>query len=417
MTRTSQLKRRYAHGDFKQLPPATSRAPFIVHPRVTAEFEFRCLRENRRVVSDESRRDELDQFHKVLTDISLGQDSNDVRTFVIDAYIRGFKVGCAENVGFEGSTAVFTRRRYRDKWNRTVVRRVAKKHNHSTDAARAQIASRFESVLSLFCGIPEVFFFAATLIILSQISCRCRDCIKIKGKVRARGVRSQQWYSEQKVQYLRKKCRAQNLWNLHLAGDWHPSMEEALPRSSRQHMMRVMLISNIAVDERFANGTQGRLLHWHPGATESKRRALPAYCGELLARFCKETSLSKVEMIPDMDFMDLGARQETLNTRGEPILLQLCVVPAYALTVHKTQALSIKHLVLGSLEGVFALGQVYVLISRVTDPQNFYLLGVPPRDLLEDVASALIEQGISVDEFFDTACKGLFFSWGCTCFF
>ena len=157
--RTSQLKLRSAHGDFKQLPPATSRAPFIVHPRVTADFAFRCLRENRRVVSDDSRRDELDQFHKVLTDISLGQDSNDVRTFVIDAYIRGFKVGCAENVNFEGSTAVFTRRRYRDKWNRTVVRRVAKKHNHSTDAARAQIASRFESVLTLFCGVPEVFFF------------------------------------------------------------------------------------------------------------------------------------------------------------------------------------------------------------------------------------------------------------------
>ena len=38
-------------------------------------------------------------------------------------------------------------------------------------------------------------------------------------------------------------------------------------------------------------------------------------------------------MMPDMDFMDLGARQENLNTRGEPILLQLCVVPAYALTV------------------------------------------------------------------------------------
>ena len=78
-----------------------------------------------------------------------------------------------------------------------------------------------------------------------------------------------------------------------------------------------------------------------------------------------------------MDFMDLGTRQETLNIRGEPILMQLCVVPAYALTVHKTQALSIRHLVLGCLEGVFALGQVYVLISRVTDPQNFSLLGIP----------------------------------------
>ena len=75
--------------------------------------------------------------------------------------------------------------------------------------------------------------------------------------------------------------------------------------------------------------------------------------------------MSKREMMPDMDFMDLGPRQETLNIRGEPIMLQLCVVPAYALTVHKTQALSIKHLVLGCLEGVFALGQVYVLMSRV----------------------------------------------------
>ena len=56
-------------GDFKQLPPATSRAPFIVHPRVTGDFQFRCLRENRRVVQDDSRRDELDMFHKVLNDI------------------------------------------------------------------------------------------------------------------------------------------------------------------------------------------------------------------------------------------------------------------------------------------------------------------------------------------------------------
>ena len=58
-------------------------------------------------------------------------------------------------------------------------------------------------------------------------------------------------------------------------------------------------------------------------------------------------------------------RQENLNIRGEPIMLQLSLVPAYALTVHKTQALSIKHLVLGCLEGCFAIGHVYVLVSRV----------------------------------------------------
>ena len=76
---------------------------------------------------------------------------------------------------------------------------------------------------------------------------------------------------------------------------------------------------------------------WHPGATENKRRALPAYCPDLLTRFCKEGALAKFETLPDVDHMDVGARQENLAVRGEPILLQLCVVPAYALTIHKVQ--------------------------------------------------------------------------------
>ena len=36
----------------------------------------------------------------------------------------------------------------------------------------------------------------------------------------------------------------------------------------------------------------------------------------------------------------------------------------------------------GCLEGVFAFGQVYVLISRVTDPRNMCLLGLDERDLI-----------------------------------
>ena len=78
---------------------------------------------------------------------------------------------------------------------------------------------------------------------------------------------------------------------------------------------------------------KGRLLQWHPGATENKRRATPAYNPDLLARFCKESSLTKREMLPEIDMMDVGARQENLAVKGEPIMLQLCVVPAYALTV------------------------------------------------------------------------------------
>ena len=86
---------------------------------------------------------------------------------------------------------------------------------------------------------------------------------------------------------------------------------------------------------------EGRLLQWHSGATENKRRAIPAYNPDLLARFCKDSSLMKREMVPEVDMMDVGARQENLAVRGEPIMLQLCVVPACGLTVHRTQAMCI----------------------------------------------------------------------------
>ena len=51
------------------------------------------------------------------------------------------------------------------------------------------------------------------------------------------------------------------------------------------------------------------------------------------------------------------------------------------------------------------MGQVYVLVSRVTDPKNFSLVGIPPRDLVEDLAQALLRAGIDVDSFFEKACQ------------
>ena len=49
---------------------------------------------------------------------------------------------------------------------------------------------------------------------------------------------------------------------------------------------------------------------------------------------------------------------------------------------------SLRHIVRGCLEGVFAFGQVYVLISRVTDPVNMQLVGLPLMDLLTEIYAA-----------------------------
>ena len=82
-----------------------------------------------------------------------------------------------------------------------MTRRVSKKHNHSTVDGRSVCIRR-----------------AALLTDSAPLSVAR---IKIKAKVRARGTRSQHWYPESRVQILRKKCRTQSLWNLHLVvGGW-----------------------------------------------------------------------------------------------------------------------------------------------------------------------------------------------------
>ena len=46
-----------------------------------------------------------------------------------------------------------------------------------------------------------------------------------------------------------------------------------------------------------------------------------------------------------------------------------------------------------------------MLISRATDPTNVVLVGVPPRDLVDDVARGVYAAGLDVDEFFRRACS------------
>ena len=102
--------------------------------------------------------------------------------------------------------------------------------------------------------------------------------------------------------------------------------------------------------------------------------ALPASHPGIVVRFCKETGTNKSELFPDVDHIDVTVRPETLRARAEPVILQLPLVPCYAsamppgavavrappppitnrrdgrgtrLTIHKTQALSIKHVVRG----------------------------------------------------------------------
>ena len=115
----------------------------------------KVLRQNRRVVADNSRRDEIENFHKVLFDASQGVASDIVKQFLVQAYVRGAQKNTADLIEFEGilgsfpcvvetslavsannnysgTTSVFAKRRYRDKWNKRIVTRIShRQHSHS----------------------------------------------------------------------------------------------------------------------------------------------------------------------------------------------------------------------------------------------------------------------------------------------
>ena len=68
--------------DLKQLPPATSRPPFLAcDPELLVRFRFRVLRQNRRLAtsSDPARQAELEDFHETLEEISKGRPTPRVR--------------------------------------------------------------------------------------------------------------------------------------------------------------------------------------------------------------------------------------------------------------------------------------------------------------------------------------------------
>ena len=117
------------------------------------------------------------------------------------------------------------------------------------------------------------------------------------------------------------------------------------------------------------------------------------------AIFVKETSLGKSQHISTVDTIEVRPQPEHLKGNwAHSILEQLAIIPAYAAVLHKVQALTIPNIVRLCLEGIFAHGSFYVGASRSTDPDNFQLIGLPPIDLLDDVAKKWLQLGLDVNE-------------------
>ena len=90
--------------------------------------------------------------------------------------------------------------------------------------------------------------------LVRQLARTRNHTVRIKARVRARGVTGHQYFNERRTELCRAKARTQQIWSLQLAGDWFPAYETKVP-ALRPHYMRVMLTANLAVQDRMANGT------------------------------------------------------------------------------------------------------------------------------------------------------------------
>ena len=341
--------------DVKQLPPATCRPAFLALPEIHKMFRFSTLRENRRVIDGGAERQkQIEEYHTVLDHLSMCKETNEVRKFCVEAYGRG-ALATADTTQFEGSTSVFSKRRYRDRWNRIVVHRLAK---HS------------------------------------------KKSLKVCSKCKPKHGGNNQWHPNLTFQRIKRCQKPKSLWTLHLAGDW------AYDEKRDRHLMRVMLLANIDVERGFANGKLGRLMSWNPMSFTKRKKCFVDYPGYVWAKFVKETSLRKVQHISKVDTDEIQPHGENLKGKyAESTLVQLPIIPAYAAVLHKVQALTLQNVVRLCLEGIFAHGSFYVGASRSTDPDNFQLIGLPPLDLLDAVAAKWLELNLDVNECMSAAVR------------
>ena len=149
--------------------------------------------------------------------------------------------------------------------------------------------------------------------------------------------------------------------------------------------MRVMMTKNVNVENRFANGTQGYIMYWQPGSVGQSRRskyAVDVDTPSLMVTFAKQSAVDsgKPRYYEDVDKMDLKPMPEHLPGQYHSYIIeQLPIIPAYGLTTHKSQSLTIRHVVKVCMEGIFAHGSA----------QRWFLRSISIKDVCIAVCRAM----------------------------
>jgi ATP-dependent DNA helicase PIF1 len=131
---------------------------------------------------------------------------------------------------------------------------------------------------------------------------------------------------------------------------------------------QVMLLQNIDVQSKLANGTQGRVIAFQEG-----KDRVP------IVDFVLPDGQHLVSIVPPRSFK-IEARGRVLAER-----MQVPLMLSWAITVHKSQGFTITgDTVMDLGTRIFANGQAYVALSRLTRLANLKLIAFDPKAIRAD---------------------------------
>ena len=154
--------------------------------------------------------------------------------------------------------------------------------------------------------------------------------------------------------------------------------------------MQVIFRFNVDIKEGVANGTRGAVIGFVPQSIVNPGRPLSILAVEDRAKYMVDALPPKGEEFWPVVYVPRNGQAYIVTTylskikwiSGILVLYKrLPFMPAWAITVHRAQGMSIDRLKLVLDKGRMWPGQAYVAVSRSTGPQNLLISGDVPENL------------------------------------
>jgi hypothetical protein len=162
---------------------------------------------------------------------------------------------------------------------------------------------------------------------------------------------------------------------------------------------KVMLIYNVDVSDLLCNGAMGTLIGVELSTDERVDKLIVKFANPKAGKESRKKHPSYSQKYPEGTVITKMEREYTLSKKAGAVvastakLIQYPLILAFAVTVHKVQGQTIERPLkcVIDLRSVFEGAQAYVMLSRIKELKQLYILEELPENKIYPIQKALVE--------------------------